>query len=86
MRKLSLFHRKKKHLDVGDKVIKQIITSSAVPKSIAQIEMEKNYCLLAEMMSGMIDRMHKMENEMEKMQKKLVEVMRAKKNLFYRME
>jgi len=79
MRKLSFLRKKRKHLDVGDKVIKQIVTSSAVPKSIAQIEMEKNYVMLAHMMSEMIDRMHSMENEMEKMQKKLVEVMRAKK-------
>ena len=79
MRKPSLGRKRRKSLDVGDKALKQIITGAAVPKSVALIEMEKNYCLLAEMVSSMIDRMHKMENEMEKMQKKLAEVMRAKK-------
>jgi len=79
MRKPSLGRKKRKSLDVGDKALKQIITGIAVPKSIGLIELEKNYCLLAEMMSSMIDRMHNMENEMEKMQKKLAEVMRGKK-------
>ena len=70
---------KKKRLDVGNKVIKHIITGSAIPKSLGFIELEKNYALLANIMSGMVDRLQVMEIKMEKMEKKMVEVMRAKK-------
>ena len=79
MRKLSFGRGRRKSLDVSNKAVKQVITGLAIPKSIGLIELEKNYGLLAEMVGTMIDRMHKMENEMEKVQKKLAEVMRSKR-------
>ena len=80
MRSLSLRRKKRKGLDVRDKVVKQIITGLAVPKSLGMIELEKNYALLAEMISGMIDRMRRMENEMEHLEAKMGKLLRAKGN------
>jgi hypothetical protein len=68
---------RKKRLDVHNKVIKQVITGSAVPKSIGFIELEKNYVLLAKMMTGMIDQMEKLETKMERMEKNLVNALKA---------
>jgi hypothetical protein len=52
-----------------NKVMKEIITGNAVPKSVSLIEMEKNYALLAQMVGRLIDRIRIIENDMEKLQK-----------------
>ncbi|MEM5853925.1 MAG: hypothetical protein QXS37_04595 [Candidatus Aenigmatarchaeota archaeon] len=54
-----------------NKVVKEIITGNAVPKSISLIELEKNYALLAEMFSRLLDRMNTIEDELEKLEKKV---------------
>ena len=59
--------------------MKQIITGDAVPKSLGMIELEKNYALLAEMMTGIIDRMQKFENNIEKLEKRMSHLIRSKK-------
>jgi len=79
MRKLSLLGRKRKELDTGSKAVKQIITGIAIPKSLSMIELEKNYAFLAEMMSRMIDRMQKLENDIETLEKRMSHLLRSKK-------
>jgi hypothetical protein len=54
-----------------NKVVKQIITGNAVPKSVSLIELEKNYALLAEMVAGLIDRIRILEDEVDKLEKKV---------------
>jgi len=54
-----------------NKVVKQIITGNAVPKSVSLIELEKNYALLAQMVARLIDRIRVLEDEIEKLEKKV---------------
>ena len=59
--------------------MKQIITGAAVPKSLGLIELEKNYALLAEMMTGIIGRMQKLENNIEKLEKTMAHLIHSRK-------
>jgi len=75
----SLRHKKGARLKLEELKIKKVITGDAIPKSLGLIELEKNYALLARMMIGIIERMNLMQNKMEKMEKKLVQLLRTKK-------
>ncbi|MEM5869589.1 MAG: hypothetical protein QXR09_00240 [Candidatus Aenigmatarchaeota archaeon] len=54
-----------------NKVVKDIITGNAVPKSISLIELEKNYALLAEMFARLLDRIKTIEDELDKLEEKV---------------
>lgn len=54
-----------------NKVMKEIITGNAVPKSVSLIELEKNYALLAEMVARLIDRIRILEDDLEKLEKNI---------------
>ncbi|MEM5836612.1 MAG: hypothetical protein QW451_00500 [Candidatus Aenigmatarchaeota archaeon] len=53
------------------KLVKEVITGNAVPKSISLIELEKNYAILAEMFARLIDRVRIIEDDLEKLEKKV---------------
>jgi len=57
-----------------NKVVKDIITGNSVPKSMGLIELEKNYAILADMLVHVMDKIQKIENELEKIEKKVFEV------------
>ena len=71
--------RKGRGLNVADKVVKDVITGKSVPKSLSMIELEKNYVLLAKILSNMIDRMQNIESTMENLEKKMARTLRDKK-------
>jgi hypothetical protein len=52
------------------KAIKTVITGKAIPKSVGLIELEGNYCLLADMMAHLIDRVEKIEKHIEILEKR----------------
>jgi predicted nuclease with TOPRIM domain len=54
-----------------NKVVKEIITGNAVPKSMSLIELEKNYALLAEMFARVLDRIKTIEDDLDKLEKKV---------------
>lgn len=54
-----------------NKVMKEIITGNAIPKSVSLIELEKNYALLAEMVARLIDRIRILEDDLEKLEKNI---------------
>jgi len=62
-----------------NKLMKDIITGNAVPKSVGLIELEKNYALLAEMVSRLIDRIRILEDDVEKLEKKVAALLIAEK-------
>jgi len=62
-----------------NKVLKDIITGNAVPKSVSLIELEKNYALLAEMISRLIDRIRIIEDDVERLQKNVATLLIAEK-------
>ena len=62
-----------------NKVVKDIVTGNAVPKSISIIELEKNYALLAEMMARILDRIRSIEEDVEKLEKKVASILIEKK-------
>ena len=62
-----------------NKVVKDIVTGNAVPKSISLIELEKNYALLAEMMARILDRIRSIEEDVEKLEKKVASILIEKK-------
>jgi len=70
---------RKKGRHSENRVVKQVITGTAVPKSLAFIELEKNYALLAGIMNDMIDRMRTVETKMEKLEKKVAKRGSSKK-------
>lgn len=63
-----------------EKLVKEIITGNAIPKSISLIELEKNYALLAEMFARLIDRVRIIEDDLEKLEKKVALLLVEKKN------
>jgi len=54
-----------------NKVVKDIITGNAVPKSMSLIELEKNYALLAEMFARLLDRIKTIEDDLDKLEEKV---------------
>jgi predicted nuclease with TOPRIM domain len=54
-----------------NKVVKDIITGNAVPKSMSLIELEKNYALLAEMFARILDRIKTIEDDLDKLEEKV---------------
>jgi len=54
-----------------NKVVKEIITGNAVPKSTSLIELEKNYALLAEMFARLLDRIKTIEDDLDKLEEKV---------------
>jgi hypothetical protein len=63
--------KKIKKLHDEHKVLKGVITGNTIPKSVGLIELEKNYALVADLLCNLIDKMQKMENNMEKLEKKI---------------
>ncbi|MEM5773102.1 MAG: hypothetical protein QXL86_02640 [Candidatus Aenigmatarchaeota archaeon] len=66
-----------------NKIVKDIITGNAVPKSMSLIELEKNYALLAEMFARLLDRIKTIEDELDKLEEKVALLMmerESKKN------
>lgn len=57
-----------------NKLVKDIITGNSVPKSMGLIELEKNYAILADMLVRIMERVQRMENEIEKLEKKVFEI------------
>ena len=62
-----------------NKAVKDIITGNAIPKSVSLIELEKNYALLAEMVSRLIDRIRILEDDVEKLEKNVTTLLLEKK-------
>jgi hypothetical protein len=62
-----------------NKMVKDVITGNAVPKSVSLIELEKNYALLAEMVSRLIDRIRIIEDDVDKLEKKVATLLIEKK-------
>jgi len=60
------------------KLVKEVITGNAVPKSISLIELEKNYAILAEMFARLIDRVRIIEDDLEKLEKKVALILAEK--------
>lgn len=58
-----------------NKVVKEIITGNAVPKSMSLIELEKNYALLAEMVARLIERIRIIEGDIDKLEKKVASLL-----------
>jgi len=79
MRKLSLRGRKRRGLDEVGVAVKRVITGAAIPKSLSQISLEKNYVMMARMLTGMIDRMQKIEDNMENLENKMLRLLRSRK-------
>jgi hypothetical protein len=63
--------RKAKKLHEENKVLKSVITGTTIPKSVGLIELEKNYALVADLLCHLIDRMQKLERNVEKLEKKV---------------
>lgn len=63
-----------------NKVIKDIITGNAVPKSMSLIELEKDYALLAEMFTRLLDRIRVIEDDLGKLEKKVALLLMEKKD------
>ncbi|MEM5870292.1 MAG: hypothetical protein QXR09_03985 [Candidatus Aenigmatarchaeota archaeon] len=61
----------RKKMKEEQKLVKEVITGNAVPKSISLIELEKNYAILAEMFARLIDRVRIIEDDLEKLEKKV---------------
>jgi hypothetical protein len=61
-----------------NKVVKDIITGNAVPKSMSLIELEKNYALLAEMFARLLDRIRVIEEDLDKLEKKVAQLLMEK--------
>ena len=57
-----------------NKMVKDVITGNAVPKSVSLIELEKNYALLAEMIARLIDRIRIIEDEVDKLERKVATI------------
>jgi len=57
-----------------DKAVRSVITGEAVPKSLSLIELEKNYALFADMLSHIIDRIQQIEDDINKLEKKIVDL------------
>jgi len=53
------------------KAIRTVITGKAIPKSLGLIELEENYALLANMLTHIIDRIQKIEKNIEELEKRL---------------
>jgi len=54
--------------------IKKVITGELVPKSMGQIELEKNFSLLCSMVSNIIERIHDLETDVAKLQRQIAEL------------
>jgi predicted nuclease with TOPRIM domain len=63
-----------------NKLIKDVITGNAVPKSISLIELEKNYALLAEMFARLLDRIKTIEDDLDKLEKKVALLLMEREN------
>jgi len=63
--------KKVKKLREEDKVLKSVITKNTIPKSVGLIELEKNYALVADLLCHLIDRMQRLEKNVEKLEKKV---------------
>jgi hypothetical protein len=63
--------KKVKKLREEDKVLKSVITGNTIPKSVGLIELEKNYALVADLLCHLIDRMQRLEKNVEKLEKKV---------------
>ncbi|MEM5766104.1 MAG: hypothetical protein QXD43_05555 [Candidatus Aenigmatarchaeota archaeon] len=63
-----------------NKIVKEIITGNAVPKSISLIELEKNYALLAEMFARLLDRIKVIEDDIDKLEKKVASLLIEREN------
>ena len=57
-----------------NKAVKGVITGNMVPKSVGLIELEKNYISLANMLIRLMERVQKLENDVEKIEKKIFEI------------
>lgn len=63
-----------------NKVVKDIITGNAIPKSTGLIELEKNYALLAEMFARLLDRIRVIENDLDKLEEKVALLLMEKES------
>jgi hypothetical protein len=63
-----------------NKLVKDIITGNAVPKSVSLIELEKNYALLAEMFARILDRIKVIEDDLDKLEKKVALLLMEKES------
>jgi len=68
----------RKKMKEEQKLVKEVITGNAVPKSISLIELEKNYAILAEMFARLIDRVRIIEDDLEKLEKKVALILAEK--------
>ena len=57
-----------------DKAVRSVITGEAVPKSLSLIELEKNYAMFADMLSHVIDRIQQIEDDINKLEKKITDL------------
>lgn len=72
--------RKRRDVKLSNKVVKDVITGASVPRSFSEIELEKNYVMLAKMFTGMIERMQSIEANMENMEKRMTRLLHSRKN------
>ncbi|MEM5829761.1 MAG: hypothetical protein QW040_03655 [Candidatus Aenigmatarchaeota archaeon] len=63
-----------------NKIVKDIITGNAVPKSMSLIELEKNYALLAEMFARLLDRIKDIEEDLDKLEEKVALLLMEREN------
>lgn len=70
---------KRRDVKLSNKVVKDVITGASVPKSFSEIELEKNYVMLAKMFTGMIERMQRIEANMENIERRMSHLILSKK-------
>ena len=77
--KLRFPKRNKKHASISNRVVKDVVTGMSIPRSLTEIELEKNYALLAKILSNMIDKMQRMETNMENLESKMARLLSSKR-------